>query len=241
LRLHTSSPASLTAGALAALLAAASLPSLAAGPELIVNGDFSQTYDPVGWASSLPTGWTGLSGNTDNAGVFGGAMLFSTAGVHNATTHRYYIYQSFDAGNGGDFTLRFDYLLQNAYNGALLNGAKVVIDEWYAPSPNIVFSATYMAEGYTSAWHLGQTVPLSLSPGLHQLWIGTLGASSQNDQASVYYDNVSLTANVPEPASAWLLLAGLSGLPFLRRRFAQLRARSQAARAPASPEVEWPI
>lgn len=168
---------------------------------ILTNGDFAQTYDPVGPAISLPTGWTGLSGNTDNAGVYGGNLLFSTAGLHNATTHKYYVYQSFDAGSGGVFRLSFDYYLENAHTGTLINGAKVAIDNWYVTAAEALFSKTYMSEGYASAWHVNQTITVTLTPGVHTLYLGTIGASQQNDQASVHYDNVSLEPVPPVTVS----------------------------------------
>ncbi|MBL9182971.1 MAG: hypothetical protein JNN17_12590 [Verrucomicrobiaceae bacterium] len=174
-----------------------SLVAIHAEANILTNGDFSQTYDPVGPATSLPTGWTGLNGSTDNAGVYGGNLLFSTAGLHNATLHKYYVYQSFDAGSGGVFTLSFDYYLENASTGTLINGAKVAIDNWYVPAAEALFSKTYMSEGFTSAWHINQTVTVTLTPGVHVLYLGTIGASQQNDQALVHYDNVSLEAVPP--------------------------------------------
>jgi hypothetical protein len=169
-------------------------------------------------SNPLPTGWTNLSGNTENAGVWNGELVFSTAGTHNATSHRYYVYQQFDAGAGGAFDLTFDFLLGNAYYGTAVNGVKVAIDNWYVPASQAAFSKTYGSEGFTSSWHLSQHAALQLSPGLHTLYLGTIGASQQNDQASVRFDNVSLAAAVPEPSSMLLMLAGAAGLASMRRR-----------------------
>ncbi len=197
-----------------AMLAAASQDAAAAN--LLTNGDFAQTYQPVLSSNPLPTGWTNLSSNTDNAGVFNGELLFSTAGNH-VTTHRYFVYQQFDAGAGGTFDLTFDFLLGNAYNGNAINGVKVAVDNWYVPVAEAAFSKTYGSEGVASAWHLGQQVELQLSPGLHTLYLGTIAASQQNDQATVRFDNVSLALAVPEPASALLLMAAAAGLALMRR------------------------
>ncbi|MBL9146056.1 MAG: hypothetical protein JNM99_20410 [Verrucomicrobiaceae bacterium] len=164
---------------------------------LLTNGDFSQTYDPVGPAISLPTNWSGMNGSTENAGVFNGDLRFSTAGLHNANTHKYYVFQSFDAGSGGTFTLTFDYYLENANAGTLINGAKIAIDNWYVTASQALFSKTYMSESSPSAWHLNQTVTLTLTPGVHVIYLGTIGASQQNDQALVHYDNVSLEPTPP--------------------------------------------
>jgi hypothetical protein len=181
------------------MLAAAS--QTAAAGNLPTNGDFAQTYQPVLSSNPLPTGWSNLSGNTDNAGVWNGELLFSTAGNH-VTTHRYYVYQQFDAGTGGTFDLTFDFLLGNAYNGNAINGVKVAIDNWYVPASQAAFSKTYGSEGVNSAWHRGQHVELQLSPGLHTLYLGTIGASQQNDHATVRFDNVSLASAVPPPPLA---------------------------------------
>lgn len=198
------------------MLAAAS--QVAASGNLLINGDFALTNQPVLSSNPLPTGWFNLSSNTDNAGVWDGELLFSTAGLHNATTHRYYIFQQFDAGTGGAFDLTFDFLLGNAYNGTATNGVKVAVDNWYVPASQAAFSKTYGSEGYATEWHRGQHLELQLSPGLHTLYLGTIGSSQQNDQATVRYDNVSIASAVPEPASALLLMAGAAGLAAMRRR-----------------------
>lgn len=203
----------LTAGGVATTVQAAG-----AG-NLIVNGDFSQTHRPVLSSNPLPVAWNNLSGNTDNAGVWDGALRFSTAGAHNATTDRYYVYQQFDAGAGGSFELSFDYLLSNAYRGTSINGAKLAIDNWYVPAIEAAFSRTYGTEGFgPHVWHLGEVVTLQLTPGMHTLYLGTIGASLQNDQAYVAYDNVALTAAVPEPATAALMAFGGLALLAWRRR-----------------------
>lgn len=164
---------------------------------LLTNGDFSQTYDPVGPAISLPTSWSGMIGSTENAGVYNGDLRFSTAGLHNANTHKYYVFQSFDAGSGGTFTLTFDYYLERANTGTLINGAKIAIDNWYVTASQALFSKTYMSEGFASAWHLNQTMTVTLTLGVHVLYLGTIGASQQNDQALVHYDNLFLEAVPP--------------------------------------------
>ncbi len=73
----------------------------------------------TGRLAILPDGWSGLVGTPDNAGVWDGVLLFSTAGAHN-TKHKYFVSQAFDAGIGGDFILSFDYRLVNPSNGTLL-------------------------------------------------------------------------------------------------------------------------
>lgn len=201
----------------AGLLAVAT--QAAGAANLIRNGDFAQTHQPVLSSNPLPTDWTNLSGNTDNAGVWDGALRISTMGLHNATTHRYHADQAFDAGAGGAFTLSFDLLLGNASGGTAINGAKVAIDNWYLPAAQAAFSKTYGSEGIgPDAWHRGQTVQLQLAPGRHTLYLGTIGASQQNDRAYVAFDNVSLMAAVPEPASALLLAMGGLALGWRARR-----------------------
>lgn len=203
----------------------------AAVTNLITNGDFSQTTSASGMGNinnGVPTAWTGIQGQTDNATVVNGVMLFSTMGTHSPTQHKYYISQTFTASEAGNYTLSFDYLLGNAYAGNIQNGAKVVIDQWYASAPNvtpayqpnIVFSATYGSD-HSNAWHLNQSVLLNLTAGNHTLYIGTLGPSNRNDQAAVLYDNVSISrvvSSVPEPETYATLLAGLGILGAVSRR-----------------------
>ncbi len=203
-------------------LALAAFCTQASAQNLLLNGDFAQTYAPqIGINQSLPTSWSGLQGQTDNASVVDGTLLFSTSGTHSATLHKYYVYQSFDVGPGGDFLLTFDYQLRNSYSGYVTNGANVVIDNWYTTptsGPNTVFSETYGHDFSQNGvnygqWKIGQTVRLNLNAGQHTLYLGTLGPSRSGDQAAVIYDNVSLSAavaSVPEPESHAMFLSGLS-------------------------------
>lgn len=220
--LHT---AAVLAVSLATALAHPGAQAAVAG-ELLLNGDFSLTHAAVGTGglAILPDHWGGLVGTTDNAGVWDGQLRFSTMGAHN-TQHKYYVSQSFEAGAGGLFVLRFDYRLANPSNGRTINGAKVTIDNYYgtanSPAPAPLFASTYGNAGYDDSWHLGTTLNVQLSAGQHLLYVGTIGASSQNDQAYVEFDNISLTAAVPEPGSAALLACGgLALLGWRRRRCA---------------------
>jgi len=192
-----------------------------AATNLLANGDFSNVTTGSGmgnYNAGIPVSWSGIQGQTDNATVLNGAMLFSTMGAHNQNQHKYYITQTFNAASAGDYELSFDYLLRDGWQGNPINGAKVVIDQWYSSAtgaatvltPNIVFSATYGSDR-SNAWHIGQKVNLNLSAGTHTLYLGTLGASNANDRAAVLYDNVSISqvTPVPEPETYAMLLAGL--------------------------------
>lgn len=212
------------------LLCTAGLTVLAAGAqaaapaELLQNGDFSLTHAAVGTGglAILPDSWAGLGGTTDNAGVWNGVLRFSTQGAHNPY-HKYYVSQTVSIAAEGDFVLRFDYQLANPSNGRSINGAKVTFDNYYgtanSPAPTPLFAATYGNAGYDDSWHLDTTLNVHLTAGNHTLYVATIGASEQNDRAYVQFDNVSLTAAVPEPASAALLAGGaLALLALLRRR-----------------------
>jgi hypothetical protein len=206
--------------ALGVLAAAA---QAAAPSELLQNGDFALTHAATGTGglAILPDSWNGLVGTTENAGVWDGVLRISTAGTHNAN-HKYFVSQSFDAGAGGDFILRFDYRFLRPWTGTAINGAKVTIDNWYGtvntPAPTPLFSSTYRNAGVDEGWHLGTSLAVQLGAGLHTLYVGSIGASQQNDQAAVDFDNISLTADVPEPASAALLACGGLALLGWRRR-----------------------
>ena len=206
----------------AAVMGAVPFVASAANNNLLLNGNFSLVTSASGMGNlntGIPTSWCCIQGQTDNASVIDGVMLFSTMGTHNANQHKYYVNQMFNANVAGEYLLTFNYQLRNSYTGYVSNGAKVVIDNWYSSAPgatpvfeaNTVFSATYFND-HAGAWHLGQTVVLNLTAGNHYLYLGTLGPSRSGDQAAVLYDNVSITAMaapIPEPETYALLLAGL--------------------------------
>lgn len=213
-------------------LASAFSSQLLAG-NLLNNGDFSQTTNAfsggttVAGRNHIPVGWSGLLGQTDNAGVYNGEMLFSTAGTHNPNLHKYYVFQQISVASAGDYILTFDYMLRNPYSANAINGARINIDDWYS-NANTLFKATYGNEVITSNanglpygnWHVGESLTFSLSAGLHTLYIGTVGASQVNDLGAVLYDNLSLTAvsAVPEPQNFVLMMAGLALIGFASRR-----------------------
>lgn len=200
---------------------------------LLSNGDFSQTTSAfsggitVAGKNHIPVNWSGLLGQTDNAGVYGGELLFSTAGEHNPNLHKYYVFQQFSVLSAGDYKLTFDYKLQDAYYATGINGAKINIDDWYS-NTSTVFKATYGAEVNTSNangvpygnWHYGETVTFSLAAGMHTIYVGTIGASQMYARGAVIYDNISLAAvtPVPEPHTYALVMVGLCFIGFASRR-----------------------
>lgn len=200
---------------------------------LLSNGDFSQTTSAfsggvtVAGNNHIPVDWAGLLGQTDNAGVYNGELLFSTAGAHNPNLHKYYVYQQFSVLSAGDYTLTFDYKLQDAYSATAINGAKINIDNWYS-NTNTIFKATYGDEVAISNangvpygnWHYDESATFSLAAGLHTLYIGTIGASQVYARGAVIYDNLNLTpvAAVPEPDTYALIIAGLGLIGFASER-----------------------
>lgn len=207
--------------------------SLVSAGNLLINGDFSQTTSAfsggvtVAGNNHIPVGWSGLLGQTDNAGVYNGELLFSTTGTHNPNLHKYYVYQQFSVLSAGDYTLTFDYKLQNANSATAINGAKINLDNWYS-NTNTVFKATYGDEVATSNangvpygnWHYGNSITFNLSAGLHTLYIGTVGISQTNTTGAVIYDNLNLSSAsaVPEPKFHSLLLVGLGLIGFISSR-----------------------
>lgn len=220
-------------------------------PNLIVNGDFSLSHPgtTLSGNQAIPDSWNNIQTQTVNARVLNGAMMFSTAHpTTNVTLYKDYIWQSFSVGAAGTYTLRFDYKLQNAQNGASYNGAKVYMDQFYASAPgvapvvvpNLVFVQTYADELFDfrlnqaelNKWHLAQTVSLELTAGQHTLYLSSGTGDFINQYgASVWFDNVSLVsagvAPVPEPGSAALLSLGLLA--------SAAWARQSARQVPARP------
>lgn len=202
-----------------------------ASPNLISNGDFSSYYTASqgGWTNfGIPTGWSGITGQIDNATVYQGAMRFATSGPRNVTRDKFYIFQSFTVADAGSYQLTFDFLLNNVSSGTGYNGAKIYLDNMYgsAPgvtpvvSPNIVFSRTYSDEYQAilrnglapNTWHLAQSVLLDLTAGQHTLYLSSGGMDMASSAASVSFDNVVLAqagGTVPEPDLAILLTSGL--------------------------------
>lgn len=212
-----------------------------ASPNLISNGDFSSYYaaSQGGWTNyGIPTGWSGITGQIDNATVYQGAMLFATSGPRNVTRDKFYIFQSFTVAEAGSYQLTFDFLLNNVSSGTGYNGAKIYLDNMYGSAPgvtpvlvpNTVFSRTYSDEyqailrnGLTpNTWHFAQSVMLDLSAGQHTLYLSSGGMDMAASSASVSFDNIVLAqagGTVPEPDTAVLLMSGLLLAGVMRGRF----------------------
>lgn len=209
-----------------------------AADNLIVNGDFALSHPgtTVSGNPAIPDSWNGIQTQTENARVLDGAMMFSTAHpTTNVIPYKFYIYQSFQAAAAGLYTLSFDYKLERAQNGWAQNGAKVYLDQFYASAPgvlpvvmpNLIFKQTYGDELQQFAgnsaglnqWHVGQTVSLNLSAGLHTLYLSSGTGDLINQYgARVWFDNVSITSAVPEHGATALSLAGLLFLAATVRR-----------------------
>lgn len=216
----------------------------AAATNLLLNGDFSLSHHGTTLSGNpaIPDSWTGIQTQTVNARVLDGAMMFSTAHpTTNVNLYRDYIYQSFTVSETGLYSLTFDYKLENAQSGWAGNGAKVYLDQFYASAPgvtpvvlpNLVFHQTYGEEllafmgnpGGLDKWHVSQTLTFELAAGVHTLYLSS-GAGDFINQygARVWFDNVSVSAAVPEARPAMLLMFGLAlvaGIDWRRRRLAR--------------------
>jgi hypothetical protein len=192
----------------AACLALSLAPAaFAAGPNLVVNGSFEADVIPTGTWVIKPTitGWTGdpdielqrqLEGNLAQDGQ----QLVELDTFYNSAMS-----QTLHAT--GWVTLSFWYTPRIGW-GAGTQGVQVSLGS---------FSSTVMetaAGGSVPNWqHFSALVDLG-SSGSAVLRFAAIGTS---DQAGGLIDNVSVTA-VPEPASAWLALAGGAWLVARRRR-----------------------
>lgn len=215
----------LAASALSSAVSAQALTSI----NLITNGDFALSHrgTTLSGNPAIPDAWFGIQTQTANARVLDGAMMFSTAHPStNVNLYKDYIYQSFVAPSDGLYTLSFDYKLQSAQNGWAQNGAKLFLDQFYASAPgaqpvlvpNLIFKQTYGDElmqfrgnaAGLNQWHQGQTLSLDLKAGTHTLYLSSGTGDFINQYgASVWFDNVTLMAAVPEPNRAMLTLGGL--------------------------------
>ncbi|NML27533.1 hypothetical protein [Zoogloea dura] len=223
------------------LLNGFAVPAAMASPNLISNGDFSSYYSASqgGWTNyGIPTGWSGITGQIDNATVYQGAMLFATSGPRNPTRDKFYIFQSFTVADAGSYQLTFDFRLNNVSTGTSFNGAKIYLDNMYGSAPgvtpvvvpNTVFSRTYADEYQAilrnglapNVWHLAQSVMLDLTAGQHVLYLSSGGMDMAASSATVSFDNVVLAqagGTVPEPDSTVLLASGLVLAVVMRGRF----------------------
>ena len=210
----------------AAVLAIAAAPAAQAA-ELLVNGSFEDTggYAPQGWGGftygsgySLPLpGWTVNFGSVDITTPAHGGFWGPAADGANALDINGWdagqISQSFNTVLGRLYTVSFDYSRNVAGAPdpatALVSAGGVnlgVVAPNDASSFGTGYNMKWKADGFT---FVGDGSPTTLS----------LTATVPGN-GGVFFDKVSVTTGVPEPAAWTLMIAGfgLAGAALRRRR-----------------------
>jgi len=158
---------------------------------------------PTGWTVTNPGGTVDVIGG----GLFGGLCAGSgqCIDLDGSTGLAGVLSRSFNLNSGTTYTLSFD--IAGNRRGA---GTETGVVTLGGASLNYSLTDSSPAAAY-------QTMSLAFTPastGLYTLSFANAGGDNQG----AILDNVTLTAAVPEPTSAALLLLGLGGVALLKRR-----------------------
>lgn len=173
---------------------------------------FSDSFETASLGlNATPAGWavTNPGGTVD---VIGGALFGSLCGgsgqcidLDGSTGLAGVLSRSVNLNAGTTYTLGFD--IAGNRRGA---GTETGVVTLGGATLNYSLTDSSAAAAY-------QTLSLSFTPsstGVYTLSFANFGGDNQG----AILDNVTLTAAVPEPASAALMLLGLGGVALLKRR-----------------------
>lgn len=172
---------------------------------------FSDSFDAnVLNLNSVPTGWTITNGGTVDVigpGLFGElcAGSGSCIDLDGSTGLSGVLSRSFTLTAGTTYTLSFD--IAGNRRGAGTETGTVSLG---TSSLNYSLADSSGAAPY-------QTLSLDFTPGATASYALSFANFGGDNQGAIL-DNVTLTAAVPEPASAALMLLGLGGVMLLKRR-----------------------